>query len=242
MHIDPASPNCTETLPFPADAPLDPEAALVLANRAARSALRRKAALDSDAAHDVAADALLVLLRRTIPFRRPSVLAAVKHVARKRTRGACRRTSLESDIPEPIPADEPEPAAGGPASRTFRDGSTARLDGEPCEANMEALTLEAPDGSITLGREALRRAQRLLLEERCRAVAPDPLRAHNARRAVAALERDALLLSVSGLPWRAALDQLAAAGVVVTREGLRSGQRAARLRCMGLAAHDRARR
>ena len=34
---------------------------------------------------------------------------------------------------------------------------------------------------------------------------------------------------------------LAERGVHVSRDGLRSGQRAARLRCMGLAAHDGAR-
>jgi len=98
-----------------------------------------------------------------------------------------------------------------------------------------ALTLERPDGAVLRGRAALEVAHRLLLEERHGAAGPR--QASNARRAVAALDRDALLLSVVGLPWQEALARLAAQGVVVTRDGLRSGQRAARRRCMGLAAH-----
>ena len=102
-------------------------------------------------------------------------------------------------------------------------------------ADIPALKLRLRDGAVLCGHAALEGAQRLLLEERHRGAAPG--QTSNARRAVAALERDALLLSVAGVPWREALDRLAAQGVVVTRDGLRSGLRAARRRCMGLAAH-----
>jgi len=230
------------------EAPLDPAAALKLAKHAARRALVRSATRDSDAMHDVAAEAIVVLLRRAIPLRRPSVLVAVKYVARKITTRRVSWAILEELTAELSARQHPAPDEKGeeerdlscPLSRTFRDGSTARLDGEPCEADVEALTLEAPDGSVTRGQEALRRAHRLLLEEQRR---PDaPLWAFNAQRVTTALERDAQLLSVVGLPWRVALERLAASGIVVTRDGLRSGQRAARLRCMGLTAHDAARR
>ena len=229
------------TPPADPEVPLDPAAALLLANRAARRVRGRVTVLEPEAARDIAADALVVLLERAIPLRRRSVLAAVKLVACNLA--ARRTTRQEADLADwwahasaVEGADEPERARASPLSRTFKEGSTARLDGVPCEADVEALALEAPDGSVTRGREALRRAHRLLLEERCLEGNPSN-GPQNARRTVEALERDAHLLSVVGLPWRVALERLAATGVVVTRDGLRSGQRAARLRCMGLTAH-----
>ena len=223
----------------------DPAAALRLANKAAARALRCRA---HGRARDVAADALLLLLEKRKPFCRSSIVATVKHLARR----ASRRAALEQPLPadwregegDPAEASAPEtsepPAPRGqPFSRTFADGSTARIDGGLCEADVAALTLERADGSVLRDREALHAAHRLLLAERFGA--GGARQAVNARRAATALSRDALLLAVAGLPWREALARLAAQGVHVSRDGLRSGQRAARLRCAGRAAHERSR-
>ena len=234
----------------PLEAELGPAAALELAQRAARRSLRRLRAAGSDEAQDLAADAIATLLRRALPLRPRSVLATVKHLSRRdAARLACWAPLDPGDaLSEAQPWDrgvtasdpeDPEPAPAQPLSRSFADGSTARLDGALCEADIAALTLEGPDGAVLQGREALARAQQLLVEERRHAQAPG--QAANARRSVGALNRDAALLSVCGLPWRDALALLSAQGISLTRDGLRSGQRAARLRCMGLTAHDAAR-
>jgi hypothetical protein len=227
---------------------VDPVAALHLANQAATRKLRHDS---SDGARDVAADALALLLEKKKPFHRWSILAAVKHLARHASRltpsaRPAPASLLSEGEEEPTEAsvaapqeDELPIAQAQRFSRTFADGSIARLDGALCEADAADLTLERADGSVLRGREALDAAHRLLLAER--SGAGGARQAGNARRTVTALSRDALLLSVTGLPWREALARLAERGIHVSRDGLRSGQRAARRRCMGLAAHDGAR-
>jgi hypothetical protein len=223
---------------------LEPAAALELARRAAGRALRWSE--HADAARDIAADALVVLLERSISFAPRSIVAAAKHLARKHTLRPRPRELLdpERQLSGVDPSDgiqlsrdagEPAIPALEPRIRAFFDGSTAQLEGDLCMADIPALRLRRSDGAVLCGHAALEGAQRLLLEERHRGAS---CHASNARRAVAALERDALLLCVAGLPWREAIARLAAQGIVVTRDGLRSGLRAARRRCMGLAAHD----
>ena len=234
----------------PPDAALDPAAALDLARRAARRSLRRLHAAASDDAQDLAAEAIATLLRRAMPLLPRSVRATVRHLARRNAARLARWVPLDpgdaasgaapwDHLTSPADAEPPDGAPPPPLSRTFADGSRARIDGALCEADVAALALEAPDGAVLRGREALARAHRLLIEERRRARAPG--QAANACRSVTALSRDAALLSVCGLPWQEALALLEAQGLLLTRDGLRSGQRAARLRCMGLTAHDAAR-
>jgi hypothetical protein len=230
------------------DTVIDAVAALRLANQAAASALGYRGC---DGARDVAADALVLLLEKKKPFHRWSILATVKHLARRALRiAASTRPAPAPSLPEGedddlVEASWDAPEESGPPSepalpfsRTFADGSTARLDGALCEADVADLTLEHPDGSVLRGGEALDAAHRLLLAERYDTAGAQ--HAGNARRAVAALPRDALLLSVAGLPWREALARLATHGIHVSRDGLRSGQRAARRRCAGRSAHDQA--
>ncbi|MFZ6185227.1 hypothetical protein [Nannocystis pusilla] len=231
--------SCSDAGSVPGAVQLQPAAALELARRVARQALRSSGGLGhADAARDIAADALVVLLERSISFAPRSVVAAAKHLARKHALRP-RLSALidqERELADVDPSEEiPLRRDVEPRVRAFFDGSTAQLEGELCTADIPALKLRRSDGAVLCGHAALEGAQRLLLAERHRGAAP--CQASNARRAVAALERDALLLSVAGLPWREALDRLAAQGVVVTRDGLRSGLRAARRRCMGLAAH-----
>ncbi|AUX41726.1 uncharacterized protein SOCE26_031490 [Sorangium cellulosum] len=236
--VSPPDPRCAS------GAAVEPATALRLANKAAARARRHP---NADDARDVAADALVLFLEKKRPLCERSILAAIKHLTRRASRRAAldwaaralARQEEESDLAQ-ASLDAPDgsgpPAERGqPFSRTFADGSTVRLDGALCEADIVDLTLERPDGSVIRGREALDAAHRSLLAERASACGARQV--GNARRAVAALSRDALLLSVVGLPWQEALAQLAAHGVHVSRDGLRSGQRAARLRCMGLAAH-----
>lgn len=240
------------------DVVLDPGCALGLANRAAQRALSRICpASASAAARDIAADALALLLEKRKSLVRRTILATIKHLVRRHASRLVaglqlRRTQEPSEEEEKAAVsptlDDPEahePTPAQPLSRTFADGSTARLgevtwterlDGSVCEADIDDLMLRRPDGSILYGRAALHAAHQLLLEERRGSARQN--QAGNVGRAIAALRRDALLLSVVGLPWQEALARLRAAGVHITRDGLRSGQRAARLRCMGLAAHN----
>lgn len=232
------------------DITLDPPAALRMARRAAARALSRiRAACCSDSAEEIAADAVALLLEKNMPLLQRSVFSTVKHLAQ---RAACRFASGRDGITVPLPEEDDaragldcsaqEEGAAAPAetfSRTFADGSIAWLAGSFCEADINDFTLVRPDGATLRGRVALDAAHRVLLEERHGA--SGSRHAGNARRAVEALPRDARLLAVSGLPWRDALAQLAQEGIHISRDGLRSGQRAARLRCMGLTAHEAAR-
>lgn len=226
------------------EAAVDPVTALRLASQAATRALRHGG---SDVARDVAAGALTLLLEKKMHFSPRSIRATVKHLARRTARADLARPALAPSTLEgedllaegPVDAPEESGLAGepeAPRSRTFACGSRVRLDGSLCEADISDLTLERADGSVLRDREALAAAHRLLLAERACA-AGGTQQGGNAHRANEALSRDALLLSVAGLPWQEALARLAGLGVHVSRDGLRSGQRAARRRCMGLAAH-----
>jgi hypothetical protein len=228
------------------DAVVEPVMALQVASRAAARALRHGG---SDVARDVAAGALALLLEKKMPLSPASICATVKHLARRGSRLAALARPApapptlegEEDLAE-IRVDAPEVSGSArepapPFSRTFACGSIVRLDGAICEADLPDLTLERPDGSVLRGRDALSAAHRLLLAERSSAAGEQ--QAGNTHRAIEALSRDALLLSVAGLSWQEALARLAGLGVHVSRDGLRSGQRAARRRVRGLAAHDR---
>lgn len=243
-------PNLSTNQVIDIDIALDPSAALRVARRAAARALSRaRAACASDSAEEIAADAVALLLEKNMPLHARSVFSTVKHLAQ---RAACRFASGRDGTTVPLPEEDDAPGgldcsaqeegAAAPAetfSRTFADGSMAWLAGAFCEADIIDLTLSRPDGSTLRGRAALEAAHRLLIEERHGAAGSR--HARYARRAVESLPRDAQLLAVSGLPWQEALAQLAHLGIHISRDGLRSGQRAARLRCMGLTAHDAAR-
>jgi hypothetical protein len=229
-----------------------PADALRLALRLARRAIGRRHRGAFFDAEDVAASTLLHLLEHhalLCPGELASGVLRELHRRSERARVDRRLNQHMLALAETcLRADDADPAdgiaeTGAPSEwivRQFRDGSRAIVRGNAeCEADLDQLLVVLPNGAEIRGVAARQWAHEALLRDRH--ATERPQQTSNARRAAVALARDALLLSVAGLPWREALDRLKAVGVNVSRDGLRSGLRAARLRCAGKAAHARAR-
>ncbi len=217
---------------------------LHMANGLARAAVHRLRLGEPEAAADIAAESLLIIVEKSLRVRPMTLVAVVTRTARRHAAAfAARREILGGYLPDIGVGggwllDEVSEEASMPPVRQFCDGSQVALpDRCWCEANLEWLVLESSDGSRLRGRTALSVAQALLLAERP-AAASRLQQSGNTRRCVAALQRDALLLQVAALPWQEALAWLAQRGVFLSRAALRSSLRAARRRCEGKSAHE----
>lgn len=227
--------------------------ALAIARRMSQAALRNSRHCPCDI-EDVAANALLRSYDESEPITAQAIAKNVRReawrwIARRRAeRRFRRRLGFLACATESSPGNDGDDSASDAAEqiekaryrRSFADGSQVQVATHAaCAADLAALELKLPNGRLLHGEEAQKRAHFALLLEVRRQERPQ--QTSNALRAAHALSRDSLLLSVAGLPWQEALPALAAKGVVLSRAALRSGLRAARLRCAGKTAHDRCR-
>lgn len=229
-------------------AELTPGEALQLAVHFARRLTRaptRYAVFDVE---DIAASALLDLIEGRVRLDSDAIRSGVLRASRlqssriraeRRVRARLAGASENDGQPGEIAPAESDELHAGAARRVFRDGTTAIANSNRSVTEPEQLIVILPSGAELRGSDAWRCAQEALLRDR--GTAGRAQQTSNAQRAAAALTRDALLFSVAEMPWREALERLRQAGVTVSRDGLRSGLRAARLRCAGKAAHSRSR-